>query len=103
MQFTQIVAALGLFAAGALALDKPLDIQVVSSSPCDRKTKVGGSISDSSIWWLFAIGTLTSSAVGDKIDMHYRGTLEDGTEFDASYNRGQVRSPCPPHPRTTAY
>ena len=20
--------------------------------------------------------------------MHYRGTLEDGTEFDASYNRG---------------
>lgn len=21
--------------------------------------------------------------------MHYRGTLEDGTEFDASYNRGQ--------------
>ena len=27
--------------------------------------------------------------VGDKIEVHYRGTLEsDGTEFDASYNRG---------------
>jgi FK506-binding protein 2 len=24
--------------------------------------------------------------------MHYRGTLEDGTEFDASYNRGQPLS-----------
>lgn len=27
---------------------------------------------------------------GDKIDMHYRGTLEEtGFEFDASYNRNQ--------------
>ncbi|PVH96613.1 hypothetical protein DM02DRAFT_598882 [Periconia macrospinosa] len=26
---------------------------------------------------------------GDKVDVHYRGTLEkDGSEFDASYNRG---------------
>ena len=26
---------------------------------------------------------------GDKISVHYRGTLEkDGSEFDASYNRG---------------
>ena len=24
--------------------------------------------------------------------MHYRGTLEDGTEFDASYNRGKPLS-----------
>lgn len=30
---------------------------------------------------------------GDKIDVHYRGTLaSDGTEFDASYNRGQPLS-----------
>ena len=27
---------------------------------------------------------------GDTVDMHYRGTLaSDGSEFDASYNRGQ--------------
>ena len=27
---------------------------------------------------------------GDTIDVHYRGTLQsDGSEFDASYNRGQ--------------
>ncbi|KAI5777840.1 FKBP-type peptidyl-prolyl cis-trans isomerase [Geopyxis carbonaria] len=31
----------------------------------------------------------TKSAKGDTLRMHYRGTLEDGTEFDASYNRGQ--------------
>jgi FK506-binding protein 2 len=31
--------------------------------------------------------------LGDKIEVHYRGTLEDGgKEFDASYNRGQPLS-----------
>ncbi|KAK5097505.1 Peptidyl-prolyl cis-trans isomerase fpr2 [Lithohypha guttulata] len=30
---------------------------------------------------------------GDQIDVHYRGTLaSDGSEFDASYNRGQPLS-----------
>ncbi|KAF2275776.1 uncharacterized protein EI97DRAFT_433721 [Westerdykella ornata] len=33
------------------------------------------------------------TVAGDKINVHYRGTLEtDGTEFDASYNRGQPLS-----------
>uniref|UniRef100_A0A023FNR3 peptidylprolyl isomerase n=1 Tax=Amblyomma cajennense TaxID=34607 RepID=A0A023FNR3_AMBCJ len=29
------------------------------------------------------------SRKGDVLHMHYRGTLEDGTEFDSSYNRGE--------------
>merc|ERR1712071_462028 len=29
------------------------------------------------------------AAHGDKLSMHYRGKLTDGTEFDASYNRNQ--------------
>ena len=30
---------------------------------------------------------------GDNIEVHYRGTLQsDGSEFDASYNRGQPLS-----------
>jgi FK506-binding protein 2 len=30
---------------------------------------------------------------GDNVDMHYRGTLaSDGSEFDASYNRGKPLS-----------
>ncbi|ORY01293.1 hypothetical protein BCR34DRAFT_99672 [Clohesyomyces aquaticus] len=33
------------------------------------------------------------TVAGDSINVHYRGTLEsDGTEFDASYNRGQPLS-----------
>ncbi len=31
---------------------------------------------------------------GDNIVMHYRGTLENGTEFDSSYGRGEPFS-CP--------
>ena len=43
-----------------------LQIDITTSVQCTRKTKKG-----------------------DNVDMHYRGTLaSDGSEFDASYNRG---------------
>lgn len=59
-----------IFASAVLALDKPLNIEVVEAKECSRKTQRG-----------------------DKVDVHYRGTLEsDGSEFDASYNRGQPLS-----------
>ncbi|OOF95819.1 hypothetical protein ASPCADRAFT_130153 [Aspergillus carbonarius ITEM 5010] len=45
----------------------PLLIEVTESVECTRKTQNG-----------------------DNVAMHYRGTLaSDGSEFDASYNRGQ--------------
>lgn len=30
-----------------------------------------------------------SPQAGDVVSVHYRGTLEDGTEFDSSYGRGE--------------
>ncbi|CAN9184252.1 unnamed protein product [Alternaria alternata] len=42
-----------------------LKTEVLTEAKCTRKTKVG-----------------------DKVNVHYRGTLLDGSEFDASYNRG---------------
>jgi peptidylprolyl isomerase len=35
------------------------------------------------------IGTGNEVKSGDNISIHYTGTLEDGTKFDSSYNRGQ--------------
>ncbi|KAF2823278.1 hypothetical protein CC86DRAFT_447703 [Ophiobolus disseminans] len=64
-----------IFAIATVALadvinNEHLKTEVVVSVECSRKT-----------------------IAGDKIHVHYRGTLEsDGSEFDASYNRGQPLS-----------
>ncbi|KAM0692206.1 hypothetical protein Q7P36_008407 [Cladosporium allicinum] len=66
MRITSLASALALFLGAVTALDKPLDIQVTKAVECTRKAEKG-----------------------DKVNVHYRGTLEsDGSEFDASYNRG---------------
>lgn len=59
------IAVLASAASSVLAADE-VKIDVTNPVECERKTKRG-----------------------DKIDVHYRGTLaKDGTEFDASYKRG---------------
>ena len=35
------------------------------------------------------IGTGKTAKAGDQVRVHYRGTLLDGTKFDASYDRNQ--------------
>ncbi|MEQ8637921.1 FKBP-type peptidyl-prolyl cis-trans isomerase [Gimesia maris] len=37
-------------------------------------------------------GSDTKPGPTDHVTVHYRGTLEDGTEFDSSYSRGQTIS-----------
>ncbi|KAI4653877.1 Peptidyl-prolyl cis-trans isomerase fpr2 [Alternaria ventricosa] len=66
MKLTLILA----LATAALAGEIHLKTEVLTEANCVRKTKTG-----------------------DKVNVHYRGTLEsDGSEFDASYNRGQPLS-----------
>lgn len=68
--FALSMAILASAASIVLAADEELKIDVTRAVECDRKTRKG-----------------------DKIDVHYRGTLQsDGSEFDASYNRGQPLS-----------
>lgn len=52
-------AAVGVLAADELKIDVTLPVE------CERKTQAG-----------------------DKVSMHYKGTLENGNKFDASYDRG---------------
>lgn len=67
--FSLVTLALGTLSALASAQDK-LQIGVLRSVPAEQ--------------------CLRKTANGDKLAMHYRGTLkETGTEFDASYNRNQ--------------
>ena len=35
------------------------------------------------------VGTGQEAQAGDRVQVHYRGTLMDGTKFDASYDRNE--------------
>ncbi len=38
------------------------------------------------------VGSGQEAKSGDKVQVHYLGTLENGTKFDASYDRGEAFS-----------
>lgn len=69
MRFLAVsIAALATVASTVLAAE--VTVEVTNAVECERKTQKG-----------------------DKISVHYRGTLQsDGSEFDASYKRGQPLS-----------
>jgi FK506-binding protein 2 len=69
MRFLAVsIAALATAATTVFA--EEVKIEVTHAVECDRKSKAG-----------------------DKISVHYRGTLQDGgKQFDASYDRGQPLS-----------
>ena len=70
MKLTTVLALLIATATAEIINNEFLKTEVTAEASCTRKTKAG-----------------------DKVDVHYRGTLEkDGSEFDASYNRGQPLS-----------
>ncbi|KAH9868658.1 hypothetical protein J1614_007730, partial [Plenodomus biglobosus] len=60
-----VILALATAAFADIINNDHLKTEIVTGAECSRPTKAG-----------------------DTIKVHYRGTLTDGTEFDASYNRG---------------
>lgn len=60
------------------------------------QTKTDETTNDESVTELviedLTVGTGEEAKAGDLVEVHYVGTLTDGTEFDASRNRGQTFS-----------
>jgi peptidylprolyl isomerase len=56
-------------------------------APKERTTDSGLRITD------LAVGTGAEAVTGQLVEVHYRGTLLDGREFDASYGRGPFSFP----------
>ncbi len=56
----------------------------------ENKTKEGVKVLPSGLQYkVIKAGTGKKPKATDKVTVHYRGTLIDGTEFDSSYRRGQ--------------
>jgi FKBP-type peptidyl-prolyl cis-trans isomerase FkpA len=61
-----------------------------SAYAAEAATRPGAVKTDSGLIYLETqAGTGDSPAATDKVKVHYRGTLVDGTEFDSSHKRGQ--------------
>jgi FK506-binding protein 2 len=70
MRFLAVSAAVLASVASTVLAENKVDIVVTRAVECERKTQKG-----------------------DKISVHYRGSLQDGgKQFDASYDRGQPLS-----------
>ncbi len=55
----------------------------------ENKTKEGVKTTDSGLQYkVITLGTGKKPLATDKVKVHYKGTLLDGTEFDSSYKRG---------------
>jgi FKBP-type peptidyl-prolyl cis-trans isomerase len=54
-----------------------------------NKTKEGVKTTDSGLQYkVITLGKGAKPKASDKVKVHYKGTLIDGTEFDSSYKRG---------------
>jgi len=56
----------------------------------ENRVKEGVELTDSGLQYkVITMGDGAKPAATDKVTVHYRGTLIDGTEFDSSHTRGQ--------------
>ena len=61
-----------------------------AAAPAPGAMKVGTTITTSSglVFKLMKVGNGAKPAATDTVKVHYRGTLQDGKEFDSSHSRG---------------
>ena len=69
--------------SAAIALLLILSFQVRAAEPKEEKTASGIGVT------MLKEGTGANPKASDVVKVNYRGTLENGQEFDSSYKRGQ--------------
>jgi FKBP-type peptidyl-prolyl cis-trans isomerase FkpA len=73
-------------AISAITLLAALSLPAVAAEPKEEKTQSGIGIT------MLKEGTGVNPKITDAVTVNYRGTLENGQEFDSSYKRGQPAS-----------
>jgi FKBP-type peptidyl-prolyl cis-trans isomerase len=84
---------LGASAATASGGSPDANSEAGSAFLAENKGKPGVVTTDSGLQYLvLAAGTGPRPTPTDRVTVHYRGTLLDGTEFDSSHSRGEPAS-----------
>lgn len=84
-------AALALIVAGCASGENADGASAGDSAHANDASEVGKMVTtDSGLKYeVLESGEGASPGPTDTVEVHYRGTLEDGTEFDSSYSRGR--------------
>ena len=86
---TRIALAAALAVAASLAT--PVLAETDMSYLEQNAAKEGVTVTDSGLQYrVIKEGTGRSPDASDTVEVHYKGTLTDGTKFDSSYDRGQT-------------
>ncbi|HNI45749.1 MAG TPA: FKBP-type peptidyl-prolyl cis-trans isomerase [Chitinophagales bacterium] len=68
-----------------------LDSSIIAKYVADNGLASKGKYTDTGIFFVSEKeGKGASPTIEDKVEVHYKGTLLDGTTFDSSYDRGQT-------------
>jgi FKBP-type peptidyl-prolyl cis-trans isomerase FkpA len=79
-----VLAALATLAAAPALRAQPDVLAAAAKEPGAVATPSG------LVYRSLTDGTGAAPTAADRVGVHYRGTLVDGTEFDSSYKRGQA-------------
>jgi peptidylprolyl isomerase len=80
-----IVALLAALLVTACGSKEPDTTNIEERYPGETVQETGSGLK----YIVLAEGSGPIPQPGDRVQVHYTGTLEDGTQFDSSYNRGE--------------
>lgn len=89
MRIAKLLASLALI--GGLGGSLPVQAEANLDYLKENASKEGVTVTDSGLQYrVLREGEGEMPAASDTVEVHYKGTLIDGTQFDSSYDRGQT-------------